>query len=244
MLTLDGTQLPTERIVFRKGVVFKLGGVAYRLGSHDLEMLQLLRLLVRAQTANPDLGWLLPFRDQIRAATARRCQASMTMVALLTPDPRERRLALWLRGRCGGSIGAWQLYQLAVRGNLETQRDVARALQKMGAWAQVRALAQLTELARRWPRFVSQPPARDFQSRLDLYLAKVPELEIPGTVVGGADLSPVCAPQACPAGTMKWGGKPAKPAWLIRLVLDRIRFLVSGECSVDRLPKEFPDNTT
>ena len=244
MLTLDGTQPATERIEYRKGLVYRIGRVAYRLGQHDLQMLELLSSLVMACEANPGHYCLLPFRGQIRAMTARRCQAIWTMVALTSPDPRTRKLALWLRGRCGGSIGTSQLYQLALRGNFETQRDVARALQKMGAWAQVRELAKLPQLARRAPRFLKQPPTRNFNSRLDVYLEKIPKRPIPAQQGNESDLRPDFVPATCRQGNMKSVGKPAKPAWLIRLVLDRIRFLVSGECSVDRLPKEFPDNTT
>ncbi len=117
------------------------------------------------------------------------------------------------------------MLDLAKQSPLSTQLRIARAFRHMGAWSQLREMASWPSLSSSESRFIQPKVVQDYDCRLNQYLTNVhanptSEAGTPQFFLAESDLF----------------GRPAKPLWLIRLVLDRIRFLVSGEQSVDRSP--------
>lgn len=221
-----------QRVKCFVGLTFRLGKTKFRLLKTDMKVLAALRRIRQARPPHPKLTWLLRHRQDIRRIVECRRRATLTMAALATRDIHTIRLALWLRGKCGGVLGAPELLRRAQQSHLEIQKQTARAFQKMGAWAQLRKLAENQELAEAAPRFLRQPPAKSFESRLSHYLEKVQPRKISTRI----------RPVETSFGNRHGKGKPAKPLWVIRLVLDRIRLLVSAKHSVDRLPKEYQES--
>ncbi len=227
LVSEPGSPFCPTAVHFPAGLRFRLGKTTYILSRSDARALQRLAALRKALPTDTSTTWLLRHRNWIRSIVATRPRTALTLAALATDDRRLIELALWLRGRCQGTVGANDLCQLALRNDLQLQRHVARCLQSMGAWAQLRILASQTDLARYYPRVVWQPPPRAFDTRMASYLAKVR----PRTI--SASRRALWMPND----TIVSRRRPGKPLWLIRLVLDRVRLLVSDQTSVDRLPK-------
>jgi hypothetical protein len=79
--------------------------------------------------------WPFRLRPQIRQVQAIDATPVLCLVVERTDDPTLRILAIWLRGRCGGSLGTSSLAAFATAADDRTRKEVARALKRMGAWA-------------------------------------------------------------------------------------------------------------
>jgi hypothetical protein len=211
------------------GLRFRLGTSRYRLRRRDIMALHALQRIRQGLSSAVSPGWLLGYRQEIRCILELCPRAALSLIAATTRDLHTRKLAMWLRGLCGGTLGAPHLLQTALRLPPDQQAVFARAFQNMGAWAQLRELQQIPELVRRYPRAVRNQVSRPFSRRLARYVAHIPRRQTPSSTM------PLI--WADSAGSS--GGRPAKPLWLIRLVLDRIRWLVSAQHSVDRLPEHW-----
>ena len=141
---------------------------------------------------------------------------------------------MWFRGRSGGHIGSTFLCNTGTSSNdLFTKTAAARALRQMQANVQLHEIAEHVKrishpLVIRRPGLFELRVAKPAFNRLESFLANVAIVEAPQEVKQQTLF--------VDEQVVYTRGKPAKPLWLIRLVLDRIRLLVSSERSTDRLP--------
>ncbi len=209
------------------GCRYRINGKSYYLFASDREAIRRLKNIYLHLPQEPNPFWLLQFRDEIRAIVNVAPRTLLTYVILTCPDATFLKLAIWMRGLCGGTFGAPLLLHIAADKPNDIQLQVARALQRMGAWAQLHEMAHWPSLSETDSRFLPPKVRPQYASRLQRFL-----LNVNSVTVGKPSSEVFLAEQA---GFLR--GQPAKPLWLIRLVLDRIRFLVSSEYSEDRLPK-------
>jgi hypothetical protein len=197
---------------------YRLHGRRYRVDSAGMQTLKLLSQICDSCAACSDQNRLVRLRGQIRQVQALRSRSLLSWVAQRTGDPRLRLLAIWLRGRCGGSVGTSILARFATHPDLQTRKEVARALKRMGAWVQLREMAD-NDPSARVRRLATTKPARDYRQRLSDYSKHIPRVP-----VTSARHPLFVSPEL---GIRQ--GRPAKSSWFIRLILERIHLLV-GRC--------------
>lgn len=202
---------------------FRLGNsrCRYFVSRADHYALELLEEIRADMPHAADRVWLLKHRNRIRKIVNTRSRAALTYLALTSRDPGVRRLSIWLRGLCGGNLGASLLYALAWKSDVETHLLVGRAMRHMGAWAQLRELAKRPDLPAMQIRIFRERPARQYASRLHQFVEHIPARRY----------SPELAKRklVVAQGVRVGAGKPAKSRWEIRRVLLRIHQLVSGK---------------
>ena len=163
------------------------------------------------------LEWqvLLSFRPRVREVMAALPRAVLAYFAAQTSDPACRRLAIWLRGRCRGTLGTLTFERLWADAELPLRRELTRAFKRMDAWSYLRRIEQ-DDPDPRIRQMARQPTPRSFDGRLLRFLTCVDPTETPkGETTmfmhDEVDLD---------------NGRPAKPRWLIRRLLEHIRELV------------------
>jgi hypothetical protein len=171
-------------------------------------------LVARATALKPT--WMLCFRSRIRGLGGD-MRAVLSAALERSGDPSGRLLVIWLRGRCGGSLGTSCLVRFSQDPNARIRREVARALKRMGAWGPLREMAA-TDPDPRIRRMATVRPPRPYSSRLQAFtrhcVQRVPRVRasrlfLASEIGGGV-------------------AKPPKSATLIRDVLRRIQRLVRG----------------
>lgn len=214
---------------FYLGSRFRIGHRTYRLFRKDFRCLKEMRKILDAapNDGEENFSWLLAHRTKIRKILRHEPAEALTLVSISTSDRATVRFALWLRGFQRRNVGAKQLLELARLNDSEIKYRVATTLQKIGAWAQLRELMSEPEMEQFQHSFeipgVSSVPFEKRMTRFIKNVAKIDNVE---------RICPLYVGEDNPS-----SGKPAKPKWLIRLVLDRVRMLVSSKHSLDRLPK-------
>ena len=209
-----------------EGQVFRLGDRVVKLTKDRWKAYLLFVALCRAQRRARTVYWLLRYRLHLQFLSQPVFRSLWNVVILECRDSQSLQVALWLRGRCGGTLGARMLAKSALWVNPRSQAEYARAFRRMGCWAQWRQLKQ-THLIWLAPRFFAEPGKQAFARRLENFSRDVASRPMAGE----------SRPLQLSEGTPSMNGKPAKPTWLIRLVLDRISFHVSKKQSSDRMPK-------
>jgi hypothetical protein len=194
---------------------FKIGGHKYRVGTHGWQTLKKLKLL-QDQCTTSDIKWSLSARPIIRDIRILNASATLNLVIQSTKDPVLRILAIWMRGKCRGTLGTQVVAQFANHPDFFTRKEVARALKRMSAWQEL-ATMQSTDPDERIRRIASPHPGRPIVSRIAKYMRHVPRSE----VVSSRKLLFL----AKSVNTHEI--KPPKPISVIRAILDRIRRLVS-----------------
>jgi hypothetical protein len=196
---------------------FRLNGRRHQVGADGEEALALLRTLYDAAREGRSGNWLLPFRSWIRHLQTLRARAVLSFVVEQTDDKTMRVLAIWLRGRLGGLVGTSTLAAFCQDSDVQTRKEVARALVRLQAWAELREM-QKFEMHPRIRNITSTTPTRDYRQRLAEFASRAEHLEAPATkrrlfIAKEVDLRL---------------GRPAKPIELIRAILERIHRLVMG----------------
>jgi hypothetical protein len=200
------------------GLKFEVDGNKYRFHAGDIEVLSLLARILASRPHEANPYWLLPFRDEVRHVNA---GVVLAYAAQRTRHPGLRCLAVWLRGRRGGTIGTPIIACLYRTTDFTLRKEVVRALQRMHAWAPLRRI-EACEGEPRIRRLAGQRPARTYASRMGQFLQQVAPRKLPLS-------SPVLHERE---GLNLHGGLPPKSPSFIRAVLERIRRLVRGERAV------------
>lgn len=196
---------------------FTLGGRRYRVGANGTRSLELLSMIYDRCCSSADRSWSIGARPLIRKVQAWNERAVLNLVVERTRDPILRVLAIWLRGRCRGSIGTATLVKFADHPDFHTRKETARALQRMSAWRTLAVMAE-ADPSERIRRLATSTPARPFTKRIadfKRHLARIP--------VPAKRKTLYVAPQL----DIGHGTPPKSPA-LIRAILERIRRLVTG----------------
>jgi hypothetical protein len=142
----------------------------------------------------------------------------LTLVVERTDDPTLRLLAIWLRGRCGGSLGTPILAKFSTHPDVQTRKEVARSLKRMGAWDQLREIAT-HDANGRIRRIATTQPSKPYRDRLASFSRHMARVEI-ASVKRHLLASP----------TIDVGhGRAPKSRWVIRMILERIHRIVAGD---------------
>ena len=83
---------------------FWLGRKQYKLRHGCVRALKNLAQMVEDASTSDDAAWVLPFRDHIREIQRINPRVALTLVIDRTDNESLRCLAIWLRGRCGGTF--------------------------------------------------------------------------------------------------------------------------------------------
>ena len=230
------TRVVLDRRVYREGCRYRLGDASVRLLKRDIRVLKQLKAIRESCKSDSSGTWLLAHRRHIRNIEHRQPQAALTLAAIHSQDEATRRLAIWLRGRASGKFAARELLEL---GKTEAASptivaEVARALFRIGAWCQLAELLQACRYQDLSQQYECSVAERDFYVALKRFVRHMPATARTASISPGPQESMKLF--VASAGNLQ--GKPAKPKWLIRLVLDRVHWLVSRARSVDRLPRE------
>ena len=144
---------------------FGIGSKKFRLGRRGVRALELLAKIAE-RTADPNDGpWLLRRRHLIREIEQISPRAPLTLVIDRTGDERLRVLAIWLRGRCGGTLGVSAVAHFSTSSSRVLRKEVARCLKRLSAWADLRKMAE-TDAAPQIRRLATQWPSQPYASRL------------------------------------------------------------------------------
>jgi hypothetical protein len=196
--------------------LIRFQGRRYRVGVHGVRAMQLVIEMANAaerEPANPLV--LLPYRRRVREVMHAPPRAVLAYSAERTDDPVRRRLAVWLRGRCRGTLGTLAFGRLWAGADLPLRKELTRAFNRMDAWDYLRRIEE-NDPVPRIRQMARQTASRPFDSRLARFVACVARSESPGRE----------APLFLHEEFDLAAGRPAKPPWLIRRILEHIRLLV------------------
>ncbi len=196
---------------------FRLRGRRYHVGSSGIRTLKLLAQIYDCCSTCADQSWPFGIRDRIRQLQALHSRSLLSLVVERTDDPTLRVLAIWLRGRCGGSLGTSSLARFSSHPDDQTRKELARALKRMGAWVQLREMAD-NDPSARVRRMAATRPSRPYPRRLADFSSHCFRREAT-SVRRGLVVSP---------GLHIGQGRPPKSRRLIRMVLERIHGMVAG----------------
>lgn len=200
---------------------FCVSGKKFRLGAAGLRTLRVLCELGDKSLTTNDVSWLLPLRPRIREIERANARAALCLAISHTNQERLRLLAIWLRGRCGGSLGTSIVAAYATSPDRMFRKEVARCLKRMSGWSELR-LMEASELDPQIRRLATQASPATYKSRLSQFCQNV---RLSGT-------SPTESQLYVSAAVDNRQGRPPRPAWLIRLFLERIHRLVNRTTSL------------
>lgn len=209
------------RTIFRSpvsvGYRFRLGGKRYRLGRGGVRALRLVVQTVEQTPSHDDIAWLMPYRGHFREIERLNPRAALTLVIDRTDNRRQRRLAIWLRGRCGGTLGASTVARFSTSSDRALRKEVTRCLKRLSAWAEIRGIAANDPDSRIRKMATPSPPkpcaARIARFSRNISRHRIVPRERQFFVSPNLDVT---------------RGRPPKPRWLIRHVLERIQRVVTG----------------
>ncbi len=160
---------------------------------------------------------LVTFRRQFRRITKRGNIAGL-FVFIDHEDAETIRLGIWLMGRTNSCAAIPEIARFADRQNVRIRREAARALRRLGGWAELRAMAHC-DFDPRVIRLATSLPARPLDERLRRVTRS-----IHSAAKSTGDLRPAELFVELPVGP----GRAPKPTSLIRAILERIRLAVRG----------------
>jgi hypothetical protein len=206
------------RLQVNADTVIRFQGRRYRVGVHGVRAIQL--VVDMANTADQETTKplaLLAYRGRIRDVTRAVPRAVLAHIAERERDPARRRLAIWLRGRCRGTLGTLTFGHLWSNADPHLRKELTRAFKRMDAWDYLRRIEE-ADPDPRIRRIARQPGPRSFDGRLANFLRGVMPHSTPKCETGlylhdEVELT---------------SGRPAKSIWLIRRLLEHIRQLVHG----------------
>ncbi len=144
---------------------FRIDGRRYRVNPDGAAALEILQRIYHARGAAQNYRWALPLREDIRRLQHLNVRSVLVHVINQTSDERMRLIAIWLRGRCGGYLGAKAIARTARTANFLTQKECVRALKRMSGWSQLREIATYS-MHERVRLLATQRPARALPTRL------------------------------------------------------------------------------
>ena len=138
----------------------------YRLSAGSVKSLGLFLDLVTAAAKAHDTRWLIRDRETIRMLVRLRPVLALTHVIQKSEHDEVIRLAIWLRGRCGGSIGSSLVAAHTKSESPRIRRAAARCLLRMHAWQHLTKMFEDSDEYVR--RLANQLPlSRSFEERLE-----------------------------------------------------------------------------
>ena len=161
-------------------------------------------------------------RELVRRVEQLNCRAILILAIQQTPFPQVIRIAIWLRGRCGGKSGISTVVRFRDARHYGIRKEVARALKRMGAWSELREMARL-EIDPRLKRISTAQAPKPFGFRLKTFSRNVT------WTTTRNDRTEVRQREVFVSSEVDFRqGRPPKSIGLIRAILKRIHQLVSG----------------
>lgn len=200
----------------RPTFVFKLNGRRIRVQNSGVETLKLL-LNIRDRLCQSDCS-PVRVRELVKRVEYLDCRHVLAHVIERTSDPGLRTLAIWLRGRCRGKVGISGINAFRDDVRFQTRKEVARALQRMGAWSELREMAA-TETDPRIKRVATVQPPKPYATRLanlTRHLSKRIGRRSPRELFVSPEVD-------------FEHGRPPKSVQLIRMILKRIHTVLAGK---------------
>ena len=157
----------------RRWNVVQLANKKYSLYSTDQAVTRFLRrlaLLRHMRTHQGKALHLTAFLSDFRRILRDRPVAGLLWCLIYGP-PETQRMAVWLLGRCGDHGAVPALLRLGRHPQPLVRKEVARALRRLKAWAELRTMAE-HETESLVLRFTEQPIARPFERRLATFLSR------------------------------------------------------------------------
>lgn len=209
------------RIRFLAGIV-RVGGRRFRLRAHDVQLVQLMTYLLEQRPAAPHVGWLIPHRPTLRQVLQLNARVGLTWLVECATESWHLRLALWLRGRCGGALGTPIVAKCLLSTDELVRKEAVRALRRMNAWAELHAVAEY-DANPRLRRLASCRPPPDLRARVERFTEHIRAVPYE-TRSRPLYVAPSVALDSCPH---------VRSRSYIREILDRIRRLVRGAPTSD-----------
>ena len=152
---------------------FLLNGKRFRIGNSGVRTMQLMDELLLLLTKKGSGKSLFSCRALIREVQYYESQSVLSFSISHANHLHARLLAIFLRGRCGGSLGTSTVFEYAKTNNDERTRKLAtRALKRMGAWAQLQEIAE-TDPSEHVRCIATARPSDHYATRLNTFVRNV-----------------------------------------------------------------------
>ena len=185
----------------------------------DMQYAKLLRVIRHARRVALHEGIrptsLITWRDDFRRII-RNGRVTACFLNLNQRDSESICIALWLVGRMQAKHGVSIVADYRSHADARVRREAARALRRLGAWSELRSMADDTSPLVRG--FTRDDGPRPLAVRLERFKQLVAPLDRPKTHVRESWFASLSIES----------GRQPKPAHLIRALLERIRRLVHG----------------
>lgn len=119
---------------------FRQGNHRHRITNRGWQTLHLLAELYKCYAAGTDRNCLIRARRIIRQLDKFASAACLNFVIRRTKLGRLRLLAVWIRGRVGGTLGSSRFEGFANHPNPRVRKEIARAAKRMSAWKLLRQM--------------------------------------------------------------------------------------------------------
>lgn len=149
---------------------FRQHGRWHRITRRGWKTLQLLADVYRAYREGDDENCLIRVRHVIRQLDAMGSAACLNFVIRRTRLGSLRLLAIWIRGRIGGTLGSLRFASFSNYPSEKVRKEVARACRRMSAWKQLTRMVHNERLrpdaSQRVIRIATHQPNRPYSDRL------------------------------------------------------------------------------
>lgn len=151
---------------------FWLNGKCFRVGNSGVRTMQLMDELLQLATRDRSSKSLFLSRALIRQVEYNESRCVLSYVITNARDANARFLAIFLRGRCGGSLGTSAVFEYAKKDDEWIRKLATRALKRMGAWAQLQEIAE-NDPSERVRRIATANPPSQYSARLESFVRNV-----------------------------------------------------------------------
>jgi hypothetical protein len=198
-----------------------VGNRPFLVNGIDLANGRLVRRIVAERQAALAAGkappHLVTFRREFRQIASRQRIAGL-IECLEESDPEVVRLTIWLMARAHTSLAITAIAPFRYSKNDRVRYEAARGLRRLGAWAELRKIAQY-DFNDRVRRLATAPSPKEFDKRLQRFAGQVHAVMPPD-----AAQRPMPLIVRLSAGSVR----RAKTPEFIRAILERIQQLVRG----------------
>jgi hypothetical protein len=148
-----------------KSSIIRIGGRRYRVGIAGCLAQRLVIDLRHSIRVGHSCFFLRP---QIRAVQRDESTSILTKMIESAPDMTTRLIAIWLRGRCGGSLGTDLLRAFATSPEVRLRIAAAKALRQMHGWAALKEFE--ADASMRVRNLAASRARRSFKDRVGDFL--------------------------------------------------------------------------
>ncbi|MCA9137706.1 MAG: HEAT repeat domain-containing protein [Planctomycetales bacterium] len=194
---------------------FKVRGKCFYLAESGCETLRLLNEIYNLQQNDVAGFWALRARHKLAEIGRHHRTSVVTLVIIHTRDDRMRTIAIWVRGHLGGTFGTSSVATSLKSTDTTLRKAAVRALRRMSAYAHLDQVSK-SDPDPRIRRIATFGAAKPYKERIRKFTRNVKVCEKSGAAQPLVVLRNFQdAPTRLP-----------KSAALIRMILDRIRWLV------------------